>query len=97
LSGPHPATLAGRRSGEIGRHGLRVFAAVRRAELLRSERHSIVTRAIDMMRDKPASESTRRQAGKLLEGLMLERGMSKKQLPPTAAGTITDHAENSDD
>ncbi len=55
----------------IGAIGLPVYAMLRRPELLRSEQHSLVSRAMDIMLDKSASEEARSKAGQIVEGAIV--------------------------
>lgn len=55
------------------------YAILFRTDLLRSERHSLLTRAIDVMLDSDAPEAMRDRAGKIVDGLIEDGRMSWKR------------------
>ena len=57
-----------------------IYAVLRRPDLLRSERHSLMTRAIDILMDKDVSERARDRAGTLLDGLLAQEDIPKRAL-----------------
>ena len=64
-----------------------IYAVLRRPDLLRSERHSLMTRAMDVLLDKDVSEGVRTRAGTLLDGLAAQPDIPKRALgEPGTAG-----------
>jgi len=57
--------------------GLPVRAALRRPELLRSERHSLANRAFDVFLDPETSASAREQTGSVMNAFLAGEGMTK--------------------
>ena len=60
--------------------GLAVYGIVRRPELLRSERHSLVSRFIDLLDDGDMDQATRAAMAKTIDGFM-EESVPKKAMP----------------
>jgi hypothetical protein len=60
--------------------GIVIFGIVRRPDLLRSERHSLATRVMDMLDDGDMDPATRAAMAKTIDGFM-EEGVPKKSLP----------------
>ncbi len=71
---PEPAVLAACTIGTLAglaAVGLPVWAALRRPELLRSERHILMSRAFDVMLDKGATKDARSQAAQIIQGALI--------------------------
>ncbi len=71
---------------------LPLYAAVRKPELLRSERHIMVSQAFTVLLDKDITQEARTQIGKIVDGVLLadaeEHKIARKQLPnPTFSVT----------
>jgi hypothetical protein len=64
------ATVLGGLAG-LAAISLPVWAALSRPDLLRSERHSLMSRAFDVMLDKDASREARSKAGEIVEATLL--------------------------
>lgn len=74
----------------LGAVGLPVYAMVYRPELLRSERHSLMTRAFDVMLDKGATQDARSKAGQIVEGTLLAHANGPRLThPPTPVRTTS--------
>lgn len=73
---------------------LPIYAVLRRPDLLRSERHSLVSRAIDIMLDKQASQKARVQAGQIVESALLAEVSAEKVPHPWTDGSRSTGTEN---
>jgi len=72
------------------------FAALRQPDLLRSERHVLMSRVMDIMSDKGASETARSKAGEIVEGTLIA-GFSGPRVPrPRSAAGEKPEMENDD-
>jgi hypothetical protein len=74
--------------------GLPVYAAIRRPDLLRSERHNVVSRAMDLLLDKELAQDTRYQMGRIVEGVLGGDDIPRRQLGRKPGGdTAQDGAD----
>lgn len=60
--------------------GIAIYAITRRSDLLRSERHSLVSRVIDLLDDGDMDQATRAAMAKTIDGFMGE-SVPKKAIP----------------
>jgi hypothetical protein len=70
--------------------GTALFAITRRSDLLRSERHSVVSRVIDLLDDGDMDQPTRVAMAKTIDGFMAEsvpkKAITRSPQPPRPKG-----------
>ncbi len=71
-----------------------IYATVWKTELLRSERHSLLSRAFDVMLDKRANRNARSKAGQIVEGFLLADATTSRVPRPPVEGGTTSSAED---
>ena len=75
---------------------LAFFAFFVRRELLRSEHHSLMSRAFDILLDKEAGDNARSHAGKIVEGQLLPPVDTRKISKKTLGGPASDEEKVDD-